>query len=34
METFKNLLLEEDWNRMALPDDFAIKELENPLHPF
>ena len=34
METFKNLLLQEDWTRMPLPDDFKIEELENPLHPF
>ena len=34
METFKNLLIEEDWSRMQLPEDFEIKELENPLFPF
>ena len=34
MEAFKNLLLQEDWTRMPLPDDFKIQELDNPLHPF
>ena len=34
IEAFKNLLLQEDWKRLPLPDDFTIKELEDPLMPF